>query len=160
MRIAAHYSPSSHTQRRGFTIVELLIVVVVIAILASITFVSFNGIQARARDSVRLTALRSLTNGLEMYWLEAGHYPNACNAFNAGCAVSNLSADLAPAYLSTIPADPGPGQTISYVVGGEEALWGRNYGIYVKYETKTPCKYLRGLNPPAGWWPDAPICST
>ena len=37
---------------RGFTIVELLIVIVVIAILASITIVAFNGIQARAQFDV------------------------------------------------------------------------------------------------------------
>jgi len=36
----------------GFTIVELLIVIVVIAILAAITIVAYNGIQARAQDSV------------------------------------------------------------------------------------------------------------
>ena len=37
--------------RSGFTIVELLIVIVVIAILAAITIVAFNGIQERARAS-------------------------------------------------------------------------------------------------------------
>ena len=42
--------------RQGFTIVELLIVVVVIAILAAITIVAYNGIQNRARDSSLSTA--------------------------------------------------------------------------------------------------------
>jgi prepilin-type N-terminal cleavage/methylation domain-containing protein len=36
-------------KRSGFTIVELLIVIVVIAILAALTFVAFNGLQNRAR---------------------------------------------------------------------------------------------------------------
>lgn len=138
---------------------ELLIVIVVIAILATITVVTYTGIQARARDSVRLTSLRSITEGLEFYRLENGHYPNACNSFNTGCATSNLSTDLQPVYLNPIPVDPGPGQTMSYVVGGESALWGRNYGIYVKYEGRPACKYLRGENPPAGWWPSAPLCN-
>jgi prepilin-type N-terminal cleavage/methylation domain-containing protein len=40
-----------HSKQTGFTIVELLIVVVVIAILAAITIVSFNGIQARANQA-------------------------------------------------------------------------------------------------------------
>ena len=38
-------------KQKGFTIVELLIVIVVIAILAAITIVAYNGIQTRARNS-------------------------------------------------------------------------------------------------------------
>lgn len=44
----------------GFTIVELLIVIVVIAILAAISVVAYNGIQTRARDAARDTALSTL----------------------------------------------------------------------------------------------------
>lgn len=48
----------------GFTIVELLIVVVVIAILAAITVVSYNGIQARAKASIANTDLRQLEKAI------------------------------------------------------------------------------------------------
>lgn len=44
----------SGSTRRGFTIVELLIVVVVIAILAAITVVAYTGITNKANDSARL----------------------------------------------------------------------------------------------------------
>ena len=44
---------TSHKRRTGFTIVELLIVIVIIAILAAITIVAYNGLQQRARDSQR-----------------------------------------------------------------------------------------------------------
>lgn len=43
--------------KRGFTIVELLIVIVVIAILATITFISYNGIKQRAQDSTTASYL-------------------------------------------------------------------------------------------------------
>ncbi len=43
-------------KQKGFTIVELLIVVVVIAILASLTILSYNGIVSRASDSTVKTA--------------------------------------------------------------------------------------------------------
>ena len=66
---------------------------------------------------MRESALRGITNGLEMYWLEAGHYPNSCGSLNTGCAISELSADLTPVHLSSTPVDPGPGQTMHYVVG-------------------------------------------
>lgn len=45
--------------RRGFTIVELLIVIVVIGILAAITIVSYNGIQGRAKDVALRAELRN-----------------------------------------------------------------------------------------------------
>jgi len=48
----------------GFTIVELLIVIVVIAILAAITIVSYNGIQARAKTSQANTELRQLEKAI------------------------------------------------------------------------------------------------
>ena len=62
-------------KRHGFTIVELLIVIVVIAILATITIVAYNGIQQRARTSSRLSAIRSIQKGLEAYRAINGYYP-------------------------------------------------------------------------------------
>lgn len=51
---------------RGFTIVELLIVVVVIAILATITIVSYNGIQNRAHDSAVKSDLSAFAKQYEI----------------------------------------------------------------------------------------------
>ncbi|MEO5949781.1 MAG: type II secretion system protein [Candidatus Saccharimonas sp.] len=61
----------------GFTIVELLIVIVVIAILAAITIVSYNGIQARSRDSVRRQDLAQITKLMKMYQVDNGDYAEA-----------------------------------------------------------------------------------
>lgn len=52
------------TVRQGFTIVELLIVIVVIAILAAITVVAYGGIQRRAKDNARYAELSRLTDYL------------------------------------------------------------------------------------------------
>lgn len=51
---------------RGFTIVELLIVIVVIAILAAITIVTFNGIQERARIAQAETELKALSSAVRI----------------------------------------------------------------------------------------------
>ncbi len=59
----------------GFTIVELLIVIVVIAVLASITIVAYNGIQARSRDSKRIEKVKSIARALELYRIDNGRYP-------------------------------------------------------------------------------------
>lgn len=60
----------------GFTIVELLIVIVVIAILATISIVAYTGIQARARDSGRIAKVKDIAKALELYKIDNGGYPN------------------------------------------------------------------------------------
>lgn len=53
---------------RGFTIVELVIVIVVIGILAAITIVSYNGVQKRALNSARLTEVEAWQKQLLLYY--------------------------------------------------------------------------------------------
>lgn len=64
----------------GFTIIELLIVVVIIAILAAITIVSFNGIQKNALNTHKLSALSSWRTLFQLYAVEnRGQYPTPEN---------------------------------------------------------------------------------
>lgn len=62
-------------KQTGFTIVELLIVIVVIAILAAITIVAYNGIQNRTNDSAVQFDLNSIAKKLELYKVDNGTYP-------------------------------------------------------------------------------------
>lgn len=132
----------------GFTIVELLIVVVVIAILASITIMSYNGIQQQSRDSTRDEILQTLKKGLEMYAVDNnGQYPNACGNYS-GCNITNLASSLTPTYISTIPANPMPSRPMQYVLDTSN----KGYGLYAAYEAKPICKYMGGPNTNSGWW--------
>jgi prepilin-type N-terminal cleavage/methylation domain-containing protein len=62
-------------KQQGFTIVELLIVIVVIGILAGLVLVTFNGIQQKARNTERTTDLKAIQSHLEAYNAQNGRYP-------------------------------------------------------------------------------------
>lgn len=87
--------------RSGFTIVELLIVIVVIGILAGLVFVQFNNVQGKARDSERKADIRLIESKLAEYRADNSAYPASLDD------------------LTDIPADalagPGDGETYTYV---------------------------------------------
>lgn len=66
---------AKYRQQVGFTIVELLIVIVVIGILAAITIVSYNGVQKKANNTARASEVSSWLKSFEMYKALNGAYP-------------------------------------------------------------------------------------
>lgn len=64
----------------GFTIIELLIVIAVIAILALLTINNYVGVQAKGRDTNRLSDINNIKDKLEEYYNENNGYPNTFQA--------------------------------------------------------------------------------
>lgn len=62
-------------RQSGFTIVELLIVIVIIGILATLVIVTFSGVQQKARDSERKTDINAVASQLEAFYANKGYYP-------------------------------------------------------------------------------------
>ena len=62
-------------KQSGFTIVELLIVIIVIGILAALVITTYSGVQAKARDTKRQTDIGALYSQLEAYYAQNGGYP-------------------------------------------------------------------------------------
>jgi len=92
----------------GFTIVELLIVIVVIGILAAITIVAYNGVQMRGRDSVRKSDLVSINKAIKLFYADNGNYPMTsgwCTQVSHPSFAAAFKAELA-LYISKIPSDP------------------------------------------------------
>ena len=67
---------SLKNKQSGFTIVELLIVIVVIGILAGLVITTFSGIQQKARDTQRETDIKALHGQVEAFWAQKGYYPS------------------------------------------------------------------------------------
>ena len=106
----------------GFTIVELLIVIVVIGILAAIVIVSYNGVTNRAKDTERSAELSSIQKALELYYTDNGGYPRcpsgsgpnlAPYTYTTGTVTGCLTNYLVPKYMTSIPTDP-VNDTLSY----------------------------------------------
>ncbi len=80
----------------GFTIIELLVVIVVIAILIALTLPNLFGLQRRARDDTRKNDLKNIQSALETYFNDNNVYPSALST-------------LVPNDINAIPTDPKGG---------------------------------------------------
>lgn len=90
-------------KEKGFTIVELLIVIVVIAILAAIVLVAYNGITNRANTSRAQSNAVAVQKVAETINADNGNYPATIAAFTTGSATTRL-----PAGVTVVSSTPSP----------------------------------------------------
>jgi len=86
---------------QGFTIVELLIVVVVIAILAAISIVAYSGIQNRANDSAVKNDLSNLAKKIKMYEATNGELPKGGSATGNSASFPAITFSVAKSSYAT-----------------------------------------------------------
>ena len=138
----------------GFTIVELVIVIVVLAILVTMTIVTFNGVQAQSRDSKRISDALAIKEVLSRYYNANNEYPNVCpSGPEYACNTSYLVTALTP-YTSSLPLTDPKGAAYQYV----RATAYDSYGLYLGFEASPICK--TGIKVSSGWWgAGVPICT-
>lgn len=120
----------------GFTIVELLIVIVVIAILATISIVAYRGIQERARASEATSGLAQAKKKLELYKVDNSTYPTSGNLASAGVTDTDVSYQYTSdgsaycltatvgttSYKATNTTTPNQGGCAGHGQGGQPAI--------------------------------------
>lgn len=115
--------------RRGFTLIEILIVVSIIGLLASIVLVGLGAFRTSGRDARRIADLRETQNALELYYTKFQKYP----ALGGGDSWTSLTNSLVNAGIgvSSISNDPlHPDRTYRYGVASD----GQNYVLAATLE--------------------------
>lgn len=105
--------------QKGFTIVELLIVIVVIAILAAISIVAFTGVQQRARDTQRAANAKTVSDAFSAYNADKGYWPG--NAAGASVTTTGVQDALKAFTTVKIPDDLANKVAVHSAVAATEA---------------------------------------
>lgn len=115
-------------KQNGFSLLELLIVIFVILLLATISALAVNSQKAKARDAKRINDIRSIQTALEFYKSDEGEYPIAANPLILGQELTKLCSKAEggfvsaqtvcreeTTYISEIPTDPLTNKNYAYV---------------------------------------------
>lgn len=115
----------STSLEKGFTLVELLVVVSIIAVLASVVISTLGAARAKSRDSVRYSELINLRTAINRYYNEMGSYPITPSWYSSepGDVSAPYNADWIPGLVAakmipSLPRDPSGGQSSICVTPG------------------------------------------
>lgn len=126
--------------KKGFTLVELLVVISIIGVLAAIGLGSFTTAQMRGRDAQRKSDLKQISHSLEIYYSDHGSYP-------ASITFGSEFTDTKTVYFKKLPTDPSKGY--SYVYRVPDTL-NKKYQLYARIENPEDKDILDSLTESCG----------
>ncbi len=114
-------------KNKAFTLIEMLIVIAIISILASVFLVGLRGFRGGAYDSRRMTDLQRVQSYLEIYYSNGRQYPNVStwSALQTAITTANIG-------VTSVPNDPLPGETYYYGVDSTDF---QSYVLGAKFST-------------------------
>lgn len=99
-----------HKNKSGFTLIELMVTIAIIAVLAAVCLVIYSTAQKSGRVSKRVQDMKALQTAIELFKSSKGAYPNLPVGGTIGThvCITTLSGNnvLTPTFMPVIPADP------------------------------------------------------
>ena len=128
---------------KGFTLVELIVVITILVILGTIGFVSIQGFSTNARDSVRVSDIGSIMKSIELSNIKTGSYPPPDSSFavtysgwtvwNQGVFGASAMTRLSGLGINKAPVDPLNNAFYTYSL----LAYGNTYQFKADYEWDT-----------------------
>lgn len=113
--------------KKGFTLVELIIVLAIIGVFTAVVFGSIATSRSKARDNSRIADMKQIELALALYYDVNRYYPGAI-----GTSISALDVLVTEKYLPSLPTDPQVGNVYEY------KRVGNKYCLGVKLEGAIP----------------------
>jgi type II secretion system protein G len=125
MRSATMRNTLRNRNQKGFTLVELLIVIIIIAVLAAIAIPKFANSTTKGKESTLRANLKVMRNAIDLFRADTGAFPASLAALNAtaaptagldaaGGSLTIIAADWRGPYLDATPAEPITGLTTTW----------------------------------------------
>lgn len=117
MKLTLRRSSSAARSRRGFTLVEMLLVLVILATLAAIVYPKLAGRSEQARTTAAATQISSFSTALDAFEVDNGYYPKGKSGLMDLVQMPRDAQNWRGPYLKEIPKDPW-GNEYSYECPG------------------------------------------
>lgn len=121
-------------KKQGFTLMEILIVIAMLGILATIIFGTYLSSLKKGRDSRRKQDLEQVSRALELYYSEQGQYPDSGDVIFGQALMHPTNNDLF--YMKLLPTDPMSGYIYVYRTTDQQ-----DYQLYACLENDDDLDY-------------------